>query len=205
MAKGFEEGQAATGGKEPGVIWVTDFTESAAKDFCTSVFKAAQESPKRPILLYIDSYGGYVHAAGSMIAALDSVPNEIVTVAMGKAMSCGALLLSHGDHRFVSPQARILVHQISSFTRGNINDMKVDTKETEAQGEWFDALMAKNCGMSLTKFRKIFSNERRDVYFGAKEALRFGIADKIGVPRIRKLVRYEVTTNFTQEDADGTT
>ena len=49
----------------------------------------------------------------SMIETMDEVPNPIITVAHGMAMSCGAVLLSHGDIRFVGKNSRIMVHEVS--------------------------------------------------------------------------------------------
>ena len=87
-------------------IWVIEFNEESAQDFRTSILKKSKENSHAPIIIYIDSYGGYVDSLAKMIATMDEIPNPKVTVCMGKAMSCGAILLSHGDLRFCDQHSR---------------------------------------------------------------------------------------------------
>ncbi len=174
-------------------IWVTEFTESSAKSFVDSVRKVTEEDDEQPIIVYIDSYGGQVDACMSMLTILDSVPNQVITVSVGKSMSCGAMLLSHGDIRFASPRTRIMVHEISGGTRGNANDIKVDASETLRLNKYWNKLMAENCGYKTVKeFEALFTNETRDLYLDAKSALKFGVVDKIGFPKLEKQVKYNL-------------
>ena len=103
-------------------IWVHQFNEERAQIFRMEVFMASKMGgKKRPLVVYIDSYGGAADALASMIQTMDSVPNEIVTVCYGKAMSAGAILLSHGDVRFCSPHSRVMVHEVSAGTVGDVH------------------------------------------------------------------------------------
>lgn len=174
------------------ILWVTDFDEGKVKEFTESLFKASAKDSKKPIIIYIDSYGGAVDALSAMVAAIDTVPNKIITVAMGKAMSCGAMLFSYGDVRYASPYARIMVHEVSAGAFGNVNDMKVTTHEVTRINDFWMTWLAKNCGKSLKQLLKGFTNKKRDIYMNAEEAIKFGIADKIGFPKVKKVVRYEV-------------
>lgn len=173
------------------VIWVNEFTEGAAKKFCEEMLKASQKDSHQPLVVYIDSYGGAVDALAAMIAVIDTVPNQVITACTGKAMSCGAILLSHGDYRLVSPHGRVMIHEVSSVTWGNVNDIKTDTKETDRLNKYFMDLLARNCGLKSAKDLP-FSNERRDWYLNATESVKFGIVDEIGTPRVEKIVRFDV-------------
>lgn len=178
--------------KAGGNIWVNIFNEEKAKEFNDAVLKFSKENPRKPIVINIDSYGGYVDSLASMITVLDSIPNKKVMVATGKAMSCGAILLSHGDYRFVAPHARVMVHEVSGVAWGNVNDLKTCAKESDRINEHFMQLLAQNCGISYKDLRKLFSNERRDIYLDANQSVKFGIADKVGVPTIKKISKYEI-------------
>lgn len=180
------------GDEDSDLIWVTEFTEDSARDFVEKVLKASKKDAKQPIVVYVDSYGGSIAALTAMLAALDHVPNKIVTVCVGKAMSAGAVLLSHGDIRYVTPRARVMVHEAAGGAIGNINDAKVDIRELETLNRLMLELLAENCGKPLSAIQKLFTNKRRDVYLDAEAAVKLGIADRIGFPKLKKIVRYEV-------------
>lgn len=179
-----------------GEIWVNKFTEESAQKFRQQVLKVNQVDPKAPIIVYIDSYGGYVDALAVMIATLDEVPNKIVTVCMGKAMSCGAILLSHGDIRFCDHHSRVMIHEISSGTSGDVHDMEADVIETKRLNKHFSGLLADNCGLKggYNELRGLIkSKDGRDLYLGAKEAKAFGIVDFVGLPQLTASVSYELS------------
>lgn len=176
-------------------IWVTKFDEDSAQKFRTAVLSAASEDPSRPIIIYIDSYGGYVDALAKMIETIDEIPNPIVTCCMGKAMSCGAMLLSHGDVRFLGKHSRVMVHEVSSGTIGNVQDMKDDVKETVRLNEHFMGLLAHNCGFkNYAELRSVIKEQDgRERYLVGEDALKFGIVDAIGLPKVTGRMSYEVS------------
>jgi ATP-dependent Clp protease protease subunit len=181
-------------------IWVTKFDEEHAQKFRKQVMEVSKSDPQRPVLIYIDSYGGYVDALSKMIETLDEIPNPVVTICMGKAMSCGAILLSHGDIRFLGRNSRIMIHEVSSGTFGNVQDMKEDTKETVRINEQFMGLLAKNCGFKhYEEFRGVIKEQDgRDRYLVGNDALKFGIVDVIGLPKVTGRVVYEISKQPTK-------
>ena len=170
----------------PEEIWVLEFDSESAQKFREEIQAHAKGDPNKPVVVYIDSYGGQVDALAKMIETMDEVHNPIITVCLGKAMSCGAVLLSHGDIRFCGPHSRIMIHEVSSVTSGVVHDMAVDTHETERLNEWFLGLLARNCGYKgYPALRKIMkSKDGRDVFLNADDALKFGIIDVIGLPQV---------------------
>lgn len=176
-------------------IWVTKFDEEHAQKFRIAVLEVAKSDPSRPVVIYIDSYGGYVDALAKMIETMDEVSNPIITVCMGKAMSCGAILLSHGDVRFLGRHSRIMIHEVSSGTIGNVQDMKEDVKETVRLNEYFMGILAKNCGFKhYEEFREVIkAQDGRDRYLSGEAAIKFGIVDAIGLPKVSARALYEVT------------
>ena len=176
-------------------ICVTDFTAEAALEFRDKVMEAAENDPTKPIIVYISSYGGLVDALASMIETIDEVPNPIVTVCIGQAMSCGAVLLSHGDIRFVGRHSRVMVHEVSSGTIGNVHDMSSDADEVKRLNKWFMGLLAKNCGIKggYNALRKMIKNQDgRDRYMNAEEAVKFGIADAVGMPKLSSMKLHQI-------------
>lgn len=176
-------------------IWVTKFDEDHAQKFRQQVLESSKIDPNKPVVIYIDSYGGHVDALAKMVETLDEIPNPVVTVCMGKAMSCGAILLSHGDVRFLGAHSRVMVHEVSSGTFGDVHDMHVDVKETVRLNEHFMGLLAHNCGFkNYAELRSVIKDQDgRDRYLFGEDAIKFGIVDVIGLPKITGRLTYEVS------------
>lgn len=182
-------------------IIVNKFTEESAKDFRSKVLKRSQIDPSLPITVYIDSYGGYIDSLNSMLETMEQVPNPIVTVCIGKAMSAGAVLLAAGDHRFCGRRSRVMVHQGSSGAGGPIESLQNDVNESKRLNNQMIKLLAERCKMSVRKFKEEMKkrltkddDEARDMYLDAKSALEIGIVDNIGMPIIKPLVMYAIDT-----------
>lgn len=179
-------------------IWVNEFNELAAAAFRKAVMKRVTEDPSNPIIIYIDSYGGQVDALAKMIETMDEVTDlygtTFITACMGKAMSCGAILLSHGDLRYCGPHSRVMVHEVSSITAGCVHDITNDASETQRINEHFLGLLATNCNIKsgYKGLRKLIKgNDGRNIWLDAEESLDFGIADYIGLPKIKQTISYE--------------
>lgn len=186
-------------------IWVTKFDEEHAQKFRVQVLAAAKGDPNKPIVVHIDSYGGYVDALAKMIETLDEVPNPIVTVCLGKAMSCGAMLLSHGDIRFLGRHSRVMVHEVSSGAWGNVQDMKEDVKETVRLNEHFMGLLAQNCGFkNYEELRAVIKEQDgRDRYLIGSDAIKFGIVDVIGLPKMTGRISYDISSLQQKQQVTG--
>lgn len=176
-------------------IWVTQFDEESAQEFRDKMLKASRGDPNEPIIVYIDSYGGFVDSLAKMIETMDEIQNPIVTVCMGKAISCGAVLLSHGDVRWCGKFSRVMVHEVSGGAVGDVHDLYADAMETKRLNKMFMGLLARNCGIKggYDGLRKIIkARDGRDMYLDADDALKFGIVDAIGTPKLSSMVLYEV-------------
>jgi ATP-dependent Clp endopeptidase proteolytic subunit ClpP len=183
--------------KSSGEIWVNKFNEEAASHFREQILAYALKDPNLPIIIYIDSYGGYVDALAKMIDTLEQIDNPTITVCMGKAVSCGAILLSHGHLRYCAPNSRVMVHEVSSGTFGDVHDMYNDAVEVKRLNKHFLGLLARNCGFKggfeeLRKFIK--QKDGRDLWMNPQEALKFGIIDDIGTPTIIPQISYQIGT-----------
>ena len=179
-----------------GEIWVTEFTTEAALDFRKEILEACNGDPMRPVIVYINSYGGAVDALASMVETVEEVPNPIITVAHGVAMSCGAVLLSCGDVRFCGRHSRVMVHEASGGVQpGDVHDMHADAVEVKRLNRWFMGLLAKNCGIpgGYEAIRKMIKGQDgREKYMDATEAVKFGIVDLVGMPKLSRMKLYQV-------------
>lgn len=174
-------------------IIVNDFTEQSARQFRKQVLAKVSQEPGAPLVIYIDSYGGLLDSLNSMLETIEQVSVPIVTVCLGKAMSCGAVLLAAGDHRFCGRFSRVMIHQSTGGDYGPVEHLQKNVDECKRMNDMFMAFLAKRCGKSLDSLKQIIKdNDSRDLYLDAKEALKFGIIDAIGTPNIKPIIMYQI-------------
>ncbi len=136
------------------------------------------EDPEKDIYLYINSPGGVVTAGMSIYDTMNYIRPDVVTICMGQAASMGAFLLSSGEKgkRYALPHARIMIHQPLGGAQGQATDIEIHAKEILRMKKELNEILAKNTGQSI---RKITSDTERDNFMSAKEAMEYGLIDKV--------------------------
>ena len=116
----------------PVIIRVNEFTEKSARDFGQKM-AMAQSTGQDVIPILIDSYGGQVYSLLSMISDINHSDIPVATIAQGKAMSCGAVLLTCGAPglRFMDEHATVMIHDVSSMSWGKVEEIKADASECD--------------------------------------------------------------------------
>jgi len=182
--------------KQPVIIKVNKFDEKSANDFCTKMAHA-HSTGQKVIPVVIDSYGGQVYSLMTMIAAIKSADVAVATIVEGKAMSCGAVLLTFGEEglRFAAPDATVMIHDVSSVGWGKIEELKADVKEAERLDEKIFTMMARNCGKKDDYFKKkVFTKKHADWFMDAQEAKKHGLVNHLRVPKMN--IKVEVDIDF---------
>ena len=173
-------------------IWLNgEFNRDNTALLRKEIIKSANESEEKPIIVYINSHGGYVDMLTNLLDTFDSVPNKIITVACGTAMSCGAILLSAGDVRYATPNTRMMIHKVSGMSFGNADDLKNSAAEIDRLNDKIMEILAKNCGKTMKQLNSLLK-DKRDVYMSSDEAVKFGLVDKIGFPRLIEKKSFEI-------------
>lgn len=179
----------------PVVIRVTEFEEKDAKEFAEQMNKA--HNTGQPIIpVVIDSYGGQVYSLKAMIAEIKSSQVPIATICMGKAMSCGAVLLTCGAEgmRFIDPLSTVMIHDVSSMHYGKNEELKSSAKQTDQLQKEIFELMAVNCGHPKNYFLDIIHEKAHaEWYLDAKEAKKHKIVNHVRVPSFKIKLSLDVT------------
>ena len=113
------------------IIWLgSEVRDQNANEICAKMLLLAAEDPKRDIYLYINSPGGSITAGMAIYDTMQFVPNDIVTVGIGLAASMGQFLLSSGTpgKRYITPNARVLLHQPLAGLRGQATDIAIQAE-----------------------------------------------------------------------------
>lgn len=178
----------------PVIVKVNKFTEESARRFHQDIAQA-HSTGQKVIPIVIDSYGGQVYSLMSMISAIQSSDLPCATIVEGKAMSCGAVLLSFGEEglRFASPEATVMIHDVSSGGHGKIEELKADVKEAERLDEKIFTMMSRNCGKKDDYFKKkVFNKKHADWFMDAQEAKKHGLVNHLRVPKLNIKVNVDI-------------
>lgn len=179
----------------PVVVRVEKFTPDGAKKF-TQDMSSAHNSGQDIIPIVIDSYGGQVYSLMSMISDIKSAKLPIATIVESKAMSCGAVLFTFGEDgkRFMSQDATVMIHDVSSGGFGKIEELKADVKEADRLDEKIFKMMSQNCGKKDDYFKKIVHKKgHADWFIDADECKKHNICNHIRVPS------FDVSIDVTME------
>ena len=136
------------------------------------------EDPDKDIGLYINCPGGSVYAGLAIYDAMQFVKPAITTIAVGIAMSTGALLLAGGAQgkRMALPNAKVLIHQLWGGFEGQASDIEIQARETITLKRRMEELIAQHSGQPLEKVSK---DMERDYFMTAEEAVVYGIIDRV--------------------------
>ena len=131
-----------------------------------------------PIELYIDSYGGMVYQTFGLISLIETSVTPIHTICTGTAMSCGILLLIAGHKRYCYERSTIMLHSISTFSEGQVQDIKEELAETERLQEIVTKLVVEKTKIPF-KTVKAVETGKKDWYMTPSQAKKFKIIDEI--------------------------
>jgi len=152
--------------------------EASSRKVIEDLIRLEKESPLEDIFLFIDSYGGYVDSTLAILDTMNMVKCEVQTICVGKAMSGGAFVLSAGKRgkRFITPNARTMVHQLFAFSYGTAAEVEVESKAIKQHQQQLERVMAKNTKQTLKKIRQDMQLPK---YMNAEQSVKYGLADEI--------------------------
>jgi ATP-dependent Clp protease protease subunit len=136
------------------------------------------EEPDKDISLYVNSPGGSVYAGLAIYDTIQFIKPDVQTICVGIAMSMGALLLGGGakGKRMSLPNAKILIHQVSSGFQGQATDIEIQAREVISIKRRLEEIIAKHSEQPL---EKVSQDMERDYFMTSEEAKEYGIIDTV--------------------------
>ncbi len=180
--------------KVKNAVLVNEFSEYGVKNFKVD-FDELNSSSLPIIPIIIDSFGGEVYSLLAMLDIISTAVKPVATIALGKAMSCGSILLACGTEglRFVGPHATVMVHDVATVSFGKIEELKADVGEAERLNIKIFELLNNKCNKPKGYFQKIVAEKKHtNWYLDAKEVLKHGLADHVGLPVVDSLFNLDV-------------
>jgi len=161
------------------IIWLgSEVRDDNANEIAAKLLLLAADDPKKDIYLYINSPGGSITAGMAIYDTMQYVPNDIVTVGIGMAASMGQLLLTAGTKgkRYITPNARVLLHQPHGGFGGTSSDIQTQAALILDMKKRLAEITAAQTGKTV---EQINADGDRDRWFNAQEALEYGFVDHI--------------------------
>lgn len=130
------------------------------------------------ISLYINSPGGSVSSGMAIYDTINFIKSDVSTIGMGMAASMAAFLLSSGTKgkRCALSNCEVMIHQPLGGAEGQATEIKIAAEHILKLKKKLNTILAKNTKKSL---KTIERDTERDHFLDAKEALDYGLIDKI--------------------------
>lgn len=140
-----------------------------------------------PILLVISSPGGHVESGDMIHDMMKFIKPRVIVLGSGWVASAGALIYVGADKgdRYALPNTRFLLHQPSGGAGGMASDIEIQVREMQHMRQRLNQIFADATGQPLERIAK---DTDRDFWLSAKEAIDYGLCDKVvtGIDEIKK-------------------
>ena len=136
------------------------------------------EDASEPIHMYISSPGGSVMAGLAILDTMQLIQAPVHTYAMGMVASMAAVLFTCGEpgHRYIMPNAEVMIHQPLGGTSGQASDIEIQANHILKLKKRLYKIISKATGKHVKTIEK---ESDRDNYFEALDAIKFGLADTV--------------------------
>ncbi|HEX2099549.1 MAG TPA: ATP-dependent Clp protease proteolytic subunit [Candidatus Synoicihabitans sp.] len=155
-------------------------TDASCRDLTEKLLYLEATDPGKEITFYLNSPGGSVTAGMAVYDTMQLITSPITVVVTGMAASMGSILLSGAKkgRRLIYPHARVLIHQplITGRFTGPATDINIQAQEMEKIRQELNLILANASGQPIERINR---DTDRDFYLNAKEAIEYGLADKI--------------------------
>ena len=146
------------------IIWLdSEVNAESANRISKQLMLLAADDSKRDITMYINSPGGSITDGMAIYDTMQLIEPNVVTIAIGMAASMGQFLLSSGTKgkRFITPNARVLMHQPSGGVGGTATDVRIGAE------------------LIMDMKQRLLEDNEHDSWYTAQESLEYGFVDHI--------------------------
>jgi ATP-dependent Clp protease, protease subunit len=160
------------------IVLGDELDQQGGNRLCAQLVTLAADDPRRDIRFWINSPGGSVSAMLAIADVMQSIPNDVSTIAVGVAASAGQFLLSAGTKgkRFALPHARILMHQGSAGIGGTAVDIELQADDLRYTRDTVLGLVSEFTGQPV---ERLAEDSLRDRWYTAAEAVDYGFIDRV--------------------------
>lgn len=134
------------------------------------------------IYIYLSTFGGDCYTGLGLcdfLYWLDHLPGfKVRLICEGKIMSMGIPICVSVRDRVATENTTFMIHELSSFRWGKLEDLKQSVEELEVLQKKIDNWVMKHSKITQEYFDEIYK-KKKDIFFDAQEAKRLGIINEI--------------------------
>lgn len=134
---------------------------------------------EKPIIhLHINSGGGYIDAGTAIMDTILRLREkvDIYTYVEGRAASAATFISCVGTRRFISPNSRMLIHQLSSAMWGTYSEFKDQKENLDNLMDMIKGIYSKYTKVPSDKIDEILTH---DLYWDAEKSVEMGLVDEV--------------------------
>lgn len=164
---------------EDRIIFLTDeINDQTANLVIAQLIYLEGKDPDKDISMYINSPGGSVSAGMAIYDTMNYIKCDVNTICVGMAASMAAVLLCSGakGKRFCLPNSEVMIHQPLGGAQGQASDIAIHATHILETKKKLNKILSEKTGQPLDKIEK---DTDRDNFLTAKQALEYGLVDKI--------------------------
>lgn len=166
--------------KERRIFFCEAVDEKSANNAIRRLWYLELIDPGKPILFVINSPGGSVDAGFAIWDQVKMITSPVTTLVTGLAASMGSILslCAAPGRRFATPHSRFMIHQpsIHAIIRGQATDLDIQAKEIIKTRAAIIDVYVQATGKDAKVIEKALD---RDTWMSSKEALEYGLLDKV--------------------------
>lgn len=161
------------------VMFHGELTEASISNTIMQLLQLADVSSK-PINLIISTYGGAIDEMFGLYDTIKLLPCDLHTIALGKVMSAGVLLLASGTkgHRLIGRSTRVMMHTVTAGMWGSTLDLATAAEEAKRQQQQYNDALRSETNMTNEQITEIMKSGL-DHFIVPEDVIRYGIADCI--------------------------
>ena len=133
-----------------------------------------------PIKIVLNSVGGEVYAGLLLYNTVRDLVRQGIDVEIevrGLAASMGCIILQSASRRTTTKATRFLIHEVSTWEWGSVTEMEEKVEEVRKVNNMLRDILVERTGHSKKDIDKLWA--KKDVWYSADEALRFGLVDAV--------------------------
>jgi ATP-dependent Clp protease protease subunit len=156
----------------------TGINDVVANSIIAQLLFLENQDTGKDIKIYINSPGGSVTSGMAIYDTMQYIKSDVSTICIGMAASMASVLLASGakGKRFCLPNSEVMIHQVMGGTEGQASDIKIHAERILKMKDSLNEILAKHSG----KPKEIIEKDTdRDYFMSAKEAVKYGLVDKI--------------------------
>lgn len=160
-------------------IWIIDVDDDLLDKVSRWILYWSKEdkgkpvNERRPIKLYIYSYGGDLEICLQLMSLIKCCKTPVYTYALGVAYSAGAFLFMSGDKRFILPNSSVMIHQGQGGNDGTYDQVQAQTAQYKREIQKLKDFCLSVMDIPKQTFAKKWV---KDWYLTAEEAIKYKVA-----------------------------